>query len=121
MNSHSSPDSHFDTSLFYENLLILDVDENLLEEEKEDKLAGRMIGAGFDTFDDMITQVRLADLAQMCGLSLCLSAALMVSCCLQARRKEVKKRRLGSVRMYLSSGLGTENQIALSIYKTVSE
>ena len=39
---------------------------------------------------------------------------------LQARRKEVKKRRLGSVRMHLSSGLGGgDSQIALSIYKTV--
>ena len=57
MNSHSSPDSHFDTKKFYEKLLILDVDENLLDEEKDDRLAGRMIGAGFDTFDDMITQV----------------------------------------------------------------
>jgi hypothetical protein len=38
----------------------------------------------------------------------------------QARRKEVKKRRLGSVRMHLSSGLGLgDRQIALSIYKTV--
>lgn len=38
----------------------------------------------------------------------------------KARRKEVKKRRLGSVRMQLSSGLGTKDQqIALSIYKTV--
>lgn len=58
MNSHSSPDSSFDTKKFYEKLLILDVDENLLDpEERDDRLAGRMIGAGFDTFDDMITQV----------------------------------------------------------------
>ena len=59
MNSHSSPDSCFDTRRFYEKLLILDVDENLLDaEERDDRLAGRMIGAGFDTFSDMITQVR---------------------------------------------------------------
>ena len=57
MNSHSSPGAHFDTKKFYEKLLILDVDENLLDEERDERLAGRMIGAGFDTFDDMITQV----------------------------------------------------------------
>jgi hypothetical protein len=57
MNSHSSLHATFDTRKFYEKLLILDIDENLLDESAEDRLAGRMIGAGFDTFDDMITQV----------------------------------------------------------------
>lgn len=93
MNSFSKPESPFDTRKFYQKLLTLDIDENLLESEVDEQLAGRMVGAGFDTFDDMITQ---------------------------ARRKEVKKRRLGSVKMHLSTGLGDEDkQISLSIYKTI--
>lgn len=59
MNSHASTDSSFDTKKFYEKMLILDMDENLLDDdEKDERLAGRVVGAGFDTFDDMITQVR---------------------------------------------------------------
>lgn len=65
MNSHSSSSNCFDTKKFYEKLLILDQDENLLLDmdsaEKDERLAGRVVGAGFDTFDDMITQVSLTD------------------------------------------------------------
>ena len=60
MNSHSSTESRFDTKKFYEKLLILDVDENFLnDDERDERLAGRMIGAGFDSFNDMITQVSI--------------------------------------------------------------
>lgn len=131
MNSHASTHSSFDTKKFYEKLLLLDQDENLLDEDVEDRLAGRVVGAGFNTFDDMITQVSLVSVCSC----LCVNATgptsyllstdrVFVYClhiCAQARRKEVKKRRLGSMRMHLSSGLGgRNNQIALSIYKTVS-
>ena len=79
MNSHSSPDAAcFDTKKFFEKLLTLDVDENLLldAEERDDRLAGRMVGAGFDTFDDMISQVRAC-----AYLTACFPAVLLLWSC----------------------------------------